>query len=137
MYCSKCGKELPNEARFCPSCGASCTAETADSQPTQREMMQKLKRFQNLQNGTCLECGYQGLMGVVKEQEFTSQQKTAFFVLRMVAVIVAIYLLSPRGFLWGLILGFTVAFLIGLIEKRYKKKILYCPCCDREVLEIK
>ena len=22
MFCSKCGKELPDEAKFCPACGA-------------------------------------------------------------------------------------------------------------------
>ncbi len=27
MFCTYCGKELPDESRFCPSCGASMTVE--------------------------------------------------------------------------------------------------------------
>lgn len=30
MFCSKCGKELPDEAKFCPACGAT----TDDTQQT-------------------------------------------------------------------------------------------------------
>lgn len=26
MFCTKCGKELPDDARFCPNCGADLTA---------------------------------------------------------------------------------------------------------------
>ncbi|WP_243157431.1 zinc-ribbon domain-containing protein [Clostridium perfringens] len=24
MFCSKCGKEIPNESVFCPECGNKC-----------------------------------------------------------------------------------------------------------------
>ena len=32
MFCSKCGKELPDEAKFCPACGATTdgTQQTAE-----------------------------------------------------------------------------------------------------------
>lgn len=31
MYCSSCGETLPERARFCPSCGAAVSAESAES----------------------------------------------------------------------------------------------------------
>lgn len=27
MFCKSCGKEIPDDVKFCPSCGADCTAE--------------------------------------------------------------------------------------------------------------
>lgn len=33
MYCSNCGAQLPNDARFCPECGASTAPETPTPTP--------------------------------------------------------------------------------------------------------
>ena len=33
MFCAKCGKEMDDNAKFCPSCGAEASGETAAEQP--------------------------------------------------------------------------------------------------------
>jgi hypothetical protein len=33
MYCQKCGKELPDQASFCPSCGQAAGAAPAATRP--------------------------------------------------------------------------------------------------------
>jgi len=33
MYCAKCGKEMDDSAKFCPSCGADTSGETMSEQP--------------------------------------------------------------------------------------------------------
>jgi len=33
MYCQKCGKELPDQAAFCPSCGQATRPATAPTRP--------------------------------------------------------------------------------------------------------
>lgn len=33
MFCMKCGKQLPDDARFCPSCGASIAQSAPEPQP--------------------------------------------------------------------------------------------------------
>jgi len=35
MYCAKCGKEMDDSAKFCPSCGADASGETVSEQPAQ------------------------------------------------------------------------------------------------------
>ena len=32
MFCAKCGKEMDDNAKFCPSCGADATAQTETEQ---------------------------------------------------------------------------------------------------------
>lgn len=29
MFCNKCGKQIPNDAKFCPECGASLNAQNS------------------------------------------------------------------------------------------------------------
>ena len=33
MFCAKCGKEMEDNAKFCPSCGAEASGETMSEQP--------------------------------------------------------------------------------------------------------
>lgn len=33
MFCAKCGKEMEDNAKFCPSCGAEASGETTSEQP--------------------------------------------------------------------------------------------------------
>lgn len=35
MFCAKCGKEMDDNAKFCPSCGAGTSGETVSEQPAQ------------------------------------------------------------------------------------------------------
>ena len=38
MYCAKCGKEMDDNAKFCPSCGAGTSGETtSNQQPPEQE----------------------------------------------------------------------------------------------------
>ena len=37
MYCAKCGKEMDDNAKFCPSCGAGTSGETMSEQPAQQQ----------------------------------------------------------------------------------------------------
>lgn len=34
MYCTKCGKQIPDDSRFCPECGANCNGDTKDTKNT-------------------------------------------------------------------------------------------------------
>jgi hypothetical protein len=36
MFCAKCGKEMDDNAKFCPSCGADTSGETMSKQPAQQ-----------------------------------------------------------------------------------------------------
>lgn len=136
MFCSNCGKELQTDASFCQYYGAQCKSSDFIKQPTQQEMMQKLKRFKELKKCTCLECGYSGLMGVVKEQELSKKDKKTIWTTRIVAILVFLFIL-PGSFLFGLILGGILGCICVAVESSCKKKILFCPSCDREVCERK
>ena len=46
MYCAKCGKELPEGATFCPSCGAAVRAEGAGSSMSGIDTLAKDHRAQ-------------------------------------------------------------------------------------------
>lgn len=45
MYCSSCGKQIPENSEICPECGATqgrATASGSTGQPTQAQVLQKL-----------------------------------------------------------------------------------------------
>lgn len=31
MYCTKCGKNIPDDSKFCPECGTSCSGGSKDN----------------------------------------------------------------------------------------------------------
>lgn len=41
MYCAKCGKEMDDSAKFCPSCGAETSGETVSEQPAAQQPIQQ------------------------------------------------------------------------------------------------
>lgn len=66
MFCSRCGKELPTESKFCNECGARTTPP---KNVNDEEIQNELKKYEKHTSRTflCSECGYEGLMGVSSE----------------------------------------------------------------------
>lgn len=133
MFCYKCGKVIDEGAVYCQYCGA-CIHQN-DSQPSKQEMMRKLKRFKATEKCTCLECGYEGLMGIVEIQELPRKQRIGFLVLKIIAIIAVFPLLRFVNFAAGLIIGTVIAVVVEKIESSYRTKILFCPSCDKELVK--
>ena len=49
MFCTNCGKQVPNGAQFCPHCGAAMNSNGANSQPYAQS--QPNQNFNNFDNG--------------------------------------------------------------------------------------
>ena len=72
MFCSSCGKELPAESRFCNACGTPIVLESKGINQIEKpfvsddEIRMELKkcRKNTPKAHLCLECGYNGIMGV-------------------------------------------------------------------------
>ena len=49
MFCTNCGKQVPNGAQFCPHCGAAMNSNGANSQPyAQSQPNQNFNNFDNV-----------------------------------------------------------------------------------------
>lgn len=89
-----------------------------------------LKKHQKHTNTTCLECGYVGLVGIIKEVQTTRSRATLW-----IAVIIMFFLGMTLGLIVSLF-GLIVGGLIGLNSHNQTKTIVECPKC-LQILEIK
>jgi hypothetical protein len=138
MFCSKCGKKLEVGSSFCNGCGVATTGSSGKSinvsaTTSDVTVREELKKFNSLTNDEiiCLECGYNGLMGI-------SNQKVVKFgfikgLFGSLAVFIFTYvsttLLNPiapiRYFTWGGCIFFILA-----IWANVGRKYLVCPACQ-------
>ena len=131
-FCVHCGSKLEELVVFCGSCGqavekinaAEVSLESSVVGPESAmsdRIRENLKAYKKHRTVTCLECGYNGLMGVTKET------------------------LAGMGFWTGLILisvtvtfifgigGFGFCVLLGAFLGIMSKAKVMCPNCNREL----
>ena len=132
MYCRHCGNEINEGDAFCPKCGKPQNEENKAESNTnpQAEITQRLKPYKKLKQCTCLDCGYTGLMGVVRKQKMPIGTRVFSILIYAIAL----------GILYGLFGMSIVTFLllgvvIGIVDFVLEKKVLFCPSCCKEVNE--
>jgi len=148
VFCSNCGKELAAESKFCNECGARTTTESAEkNKATQKsvndeEIRMELKKYEQrtARPFLCLECGYEGLMGMSFEQfsDWRRRRLKSIIAFVIVLIISAVYYIeiSPvqgmRFSLWFYVVNFlsgTVAHFYAINTKRFR----ICPNCQNKL----
>ena len=133
MFCTKCGKKNLKGSNFCISCGTSFDNsvaldevirkkqqnDKASSFKIQEDIRKSLKAFDEHENVTCLECGYNGLMGIKANviPWYVSWWAIAF-------IVFAFAIFGGVGFVLGLCLGF--------LRFTLKSHVVVCPNCCAE-----
>ena len=128
-YCPTCGAEAVTGASFCAGCGSSLVnsvTPSADSPPQpsdarvavqahtpDQDILANLRGYKEHVNILCLECGYEGRMGVIRTQVPLIYNAWIWIPL----------VLTGIGVLW-LILGV-------LRREQSKVREVQCPCCRR------
>lgn len=131
MYCKKCGKQIDEDAVFCSFCGTAQNQQIEqNSDDKQVTIAQRLKPYKELKESICLECGYRGLMGVVRKQKLPLKIRVTIIIIELI-VWCAIY--SQWGFN---LLTFVICCVIFVfIDWITEKKVLFCPSCCKELNE--
>lgn len=129
MYCRNCGNELPENTAYCNKCGTQ--QDTATKSNTQLNA-QKLKVYKRLKNCTCLECGYSGLMGIVRPKNS--------FVKRILIPLIPVFIVCFITYAnkipyWGSLIASTITWIVMDALLGNNKKVLYCPNCEKEIIE--
>ena len=142
MFCTQCGTATAGEAKFCGNCGkpiqgASSSSTLAASTPQIAEasvqqssgngakeipghILESIKKFEDHQTVTCLECGYNGMMGVKAN---IVPWYVSWWTISIVIVVFAIF--GGAGFVFGLVLG--------LLRLAFVKHLVVCPNCNSEL----
>ncbi len=121
---------MSDDSTFCSNCGNKQIDESNNSDKAQTA--QRLKPYNKLKQCTCLECGYSGLMGVVKPKNSLCKR---FLIPLIPAFIVAFITYAKNLPTWGSIIAVTVTWIIIDIVLGNEKKVLYCPNCGKEIIE--
>ncbi len=119
--CTDCGCQLPTGSLYCPSCGKLGSTEYP-SEKIERvavlpeRIRDKLRNYQRVEEITCRECGYVGLMGIVKHH-------------------------VPWYYSWWILIpllltgvGTVVAILLGIGRAMSTRTEADCPNCDTRVI---
>ncbi|MDR0934777.1 MAG: TM2 domain-containing protein [Erysipelotrichaceae bacterium] len=105
MYCSNCGKEIPNDAKFCPFCGVPVTSsETVEAEVVGSKVHPEAK--------SAVAAGLLGiLLGVYGVHNFYLGYKDK----AIVQLILGLTIIgAPISAIWGLIEGILI--LVGEIK---------------------
>ena len=135
MYCSSCGKEIPDGSSFCNVCGARATILSSEEpQVTQRtasdeEIRNELKKYKKHTNRSilCLECGYQGILGISTEKILPLWKRLVLLFV-MFLVICILYLALIKLIFWIVTLPLAYVFWY-YIDQCYK----ICPNCKSKL----
>lgn len=122
-YCISCGKPMVAGAKFCGECGGgsgstnSRSVAVVDDEDGAVEFRNYLKQYKEHEKMYCLECGYQGTMGV-----FGSN--------------------FPWYLHWGFMLlicftgiGFFVMLVLVFLREARRRRFARCPQCGTVVME--
>lgn len=90
---------------------------------------EKLRQYDHIEEKTCLECGYQGLMGL-KEQHI---HWYATIWAKLAILIILLGLISRHNFRFMFIVMFIVAYFLGNMDECEYTYV--CPNCDEEIHE--
>lgn len=89
---------------------------------------QRLKPYKELQYCTCLECGYSGLMGVIRYKNG--------IIKRIVIPLIVCFIVGGfmRSFIGGFIAGIIVTVIVNLLLGNHKR-VLFCPNCQKTIVQ--
>lgn len=136
-YCTNCGHEIPSGDVYCRECGAKATPTVGQSNSSTQDVrvdprMQKLRNYKETKECTCLECGYTGLMGVVGSSTSGIRRAVPWIIATLAFLVHWIF---GRFGLFTNILSFIMTLMIFNAILGNWKKVLYCPNCDRKIIE--
>ena len=135
MFCSKCGKNLDTESKFCNDCG-SATSNKATAESCDEEIRSELGKYNKITKETilCLECGYNGFMGI-SNQKVDPQGLQKSVIYSFIFLFCVFFFLAPMssgiiGSLIYVIAGLIVAMASGYFTRKY----WICPACKQPLL---
>jgi hypothetical protein len=163
-FCVSCGNAIQEPANFCSKCGvhqagaaepASSGPKIVDQAPSQtltavaaeqprlgekpivaEPILSNLRQYKEHVTATCLGCGYQGLMGLTRQETKRKPGLTPWldgcFSLIIVIIAVPLIFVFPIGTIVSVILG---AFASWVIKNALQTTThCCCPACQRELV---
>ncbi|PTU27727.1 hypothetical protein CJD38_18140 [Stenotrophobium rhamnosiphilum] len=94
----------------------------------------KLREHKEHANHSCLECGYQGLMGTFKiSRDRPPGQKVVIFALWVLAGISLFlnFFFGPISFGWFIAAGVLWGFILLVFDSMLEVTYFQCPACDK------
>lgn len=150
MFCSQCGSELGNVAKFCSACGTSTSfdepnraepsVELGEIRPSEDQIRSELAKYEQHTSGSicCFECNYQGTMGIASVSIVPWVLILAVFeVLAGLVALLAIIVYYPLPLVWSFAFGiFAGGIVLGPMHlKQFGRNYAYaCPGCRKIVL---
>lgn len=136
IYCNQCGEEIPADSKFCSVCGAPQAATIDFGEAEYHEaakdfrdaaIRNELKGYKQLNKGICLECGYQGLVGVSSEY-VTPRWKRSISVTAM--LLASAFTLLMFHWLVTVLVVLPVCVAVWVkIDRKYR----ICPSCHNKL----
>ena len=148
FFCGNCGTRQMSSHNFCQKCGTPLDKEVrAESiaildkpahesvneiKRIQESIRINLAKYQSHKQVTCLECGYEGLMGVSKIIE-NKRSSWPVYALATLVFMFGTFLFGPLVILVGLILGGMLGVYLGSKDNASRKFHVVCPNCLEEL----
>ncbi len=145
VFCGKCGTPIGIEDCFCKKCGTKANDSSAVVLENEKTLA-NIKRFRSKMECKCLECGYKGLMGVVRNKTnpflaiaiSTVLSVAVYFIIAYIIDYIFVSIDAKNFEITGfivVIMSLTATFTVfgSLIGLMSAKKILFCPNCEKEI----
>ena len=113
-----------------------------------KRTLSNIKKFDSNKECQCLECGYNGLMGVVRNKMNPGAAVLLGLLFGVIAFVVSVVfifgvmeaggapLTSTFTSIFPVIIALTVAgWSINFMRNLSEKKVLFCPNCEKEIIE--
>ena len=147
-FCVHCGHQRTLKAKFCIKCGNPFLKDNSLSSPSQNgeknengarvivpqitrideEIRRELRKFGKHVNSTCLECGYVGLVGVIKQKYSLFRKIVVWVTIAMMSIFS--FLILPISFWVMVFVGLLLGFYMGQSNRIYAE----CPNCLSELV---